>query len=755
MLTYSPSRRNFLSLTAATTAAACLPAGLAWAEMTGAHSISPVYPLNRDGDAWTVFKTYDPANDPDAPFYRSRIARAKRITPFAATQAHPALHPDVAGGTLLAAYLTLDNSDRDANRTRYEVATQSRVHVERFWQYQDIVVGWNTTGLIPNPSLTDAAHRNGARCLGTMFQPDKRMFDGTDLSRAEVAVKLVALANYFGFDGYFVNFESYEPEEARAVQDLIGLMQTEATRVGLSDFHIQYYDGYTDARAVWPGSPHVDGTPRETSAPRANSMMIDQGWSHYGLTRGCCSGHPLEALPLPADLGASYDSMAVYYGLQLYPGPGYLGLVAPTVIAPNGQGKAPLGSLQIYSHEDGLRKMRRARLDQLKASTTLSPTDTIDLADLTDPRRQRKAWYRLHRQFWSGQSGNPALNNTPSAAQAAIYGPANVRKIYTDYEAPGRPTDQLRLPITYGVANFIAERSVIGSLPFVTHFNTGEGDRFFRDGSQVAVTPWFNLGIQDILPTWTWWTKPLGKSLNADQAPTGLLDVDYDFDDAYDGGASLRISGTLGPVNATEVRLYKTQIRAEADVRLGLIYKDGANGRMKVGLVFEDAPEVTEWVEIKPAQSHALKAGWHEAKISLAPYSGRNLATISLGFESLGAAKPYTIRIGELSLSRGTDTTVRPAEGFRIIQSQIATNGQSAALKLAWTFDATVSHYDILTGDGAAKTWLGRITGDAYYVSQLTRPAGAKSSLLYLVPCTPDGRSVDKAAAMVTFNWQA
>ncbi|MBW8733963.1 MAG: hypothetical protein JF571_06610, partial [Asticcacaulis sp.] len=442
----TPNRRGFLAMV---TAAACLPAS-ANAE-TASPSLAPVYPLSRR-DAWTAFAAYDPETDPDAPFYRSHVKKAQRIAPFPTTQAHPGLDAHTSSATLVAAYLTLDGPDFDYNRTRYARNPAGRVHVERAWQYQDIVVGWNTTGLVPNPALVDAAHRNGGLCLGTIFQPDKRMFDGSDLSRPAVARKLVDLATYFGFDGYFVNFEGYTADDARAIQDLIGLMKTEAKTAGLADFHIQYYNGYTDARAVWPGSPHPDGSPREAGAPRADSMMIDQGWSHYGMTRGCCSGPPLDTLPSPADLGGTYDPMAVFYGLQLYPGPGYFGLIAPVVIPPNGTGPAK-GGLQIYSVEDGLRKMRRARLDALRAATSLTAHDKAELLAWTDPKTSRASWYRLHNSFWAGQTGNPARDNAPSLAQTKLYGSPDVRKVYTDYQAPGKPTDQLRLPITWGVAN--------------------------------------------------------------------------------------------------------------------------------------------------------------------------------------------------------------------------------------------------------------------------------------------------------------
>lgn len=727
-------RRRFLHFgTAATALSLALP-GMAPARETEPGS-QPVYPLTGQADAWQAFKTYDPERDPDARFFRSRVRRAPRIAPLTSTQAHPGLSAEVEGGTLVAAYLALDGGD-DLNRTRYQTASGRFVHVERFWQYLDVVVGWNSTGLVPNAALIDAAHRNGALCLGTMFQPDRRMFDGSDLSQEEVAGRLVKLARYFGFDGYFVNFESYSDRDAQCVQDLIEAMRQLAVRQDFHDFHVQYYNGHTDIGAVWPGPPHADGRPRTASDLRADSMMLDQGWSHYGLTHGCCSGEPLDTLPSPLTFANFPGISAVFYGLQLYPGPGYLGLVAPAVVTPNG-GPAR-GSLAIYSADDGLRKMRNARLDALRAKADATAAERDEIAAFTSPATRRSAWYGLHRRFWSGQSGDPARDNTPTAEQLAAYGGADARKIYTDYEAPTvRPTDQIRLPITYGVANFIAERSAIGALPFVTGFNTGEGQRFWMDGAPVSDAAWFNLGCQDILPTWSWWTR------SRDPRQTGALAVDYDDTRAFDGGTSLRITGQAAR-SGSEVRLYKTDLLIPPDAEIGLVAAGKGAGRMSLGLSFADAADKTVWIPVDfPATGE-----WTPWRHSLAAFTGRRLAVISLGFE--GAPD---IHIGRLWLvSDRAGAPPAPPRAFAIGASSLSADRRAAGLRLSWTYDPDIRHYDLVSvhGDGSRR-WRGRISGDAYVVDRLERCADEAATVLHLVPCGADGRSGEPAAAV--FHW--
>lgn len=69
---------------------------------------------------------------------------------------------------------------------------------------------------IPNAAYTNAAHRNGVKSIGTIyFDPTFRpgftfaeAFDKDPNSEGYIiAEKLVEMARYFGFDGYFLNEE--------------------------------------------------------------------------------------------------------------------------------------------------------------------------------------------------------------------------------------------------------------------------------------------------------------------------------------------------------------------------------------------------------------------------------------------------------------------------------------------------------------------------------------------------------------------
>ena len=474
---------------------------------------------------------YEPARDPDAPFFRSFTPRAPRNAPFAATQAHPRLDPRPRVASLSTCYSALapPAADENFHKHRYGTPPEGGVYVSRFFMYHDILVQWSGTGQIPNPAMTDVAHRNGAYCLGTIFQPDHRVYDSSTVPARKVAGKFAELAAYFGFDGYFFNFEAGTPEANAQVLTFIGLMREEAHARGITDFQVQFYDGHTNMDGLLPA--RADAGPGQSYA---TSTMLDQGWSAYGGPGHCCSGEPLQ----PSDVyryckDHGFDPFAAaYFGLQLYPGPGYLDAVAPEVIHPN-DGAYAYGSLQLYSVEDGLQ-------NQLRADKPALATQSI-----------QDELYALERRFFSGESQNPACDNRPDPAAALAYRPnkqvaekqpgqpekpiARSYHFYTDRSAADpKPTDQINLPISYGVANFIVERSVIGAFPFLTRFNLGEGKRFFIDGKPVSDEPWFNLGIQDLLPTWQWWIEPVaGMPAWPKQDAAKKLSADYDQTTAF------------------------------------------------------------------------------------------------------------------------------------------------------------------------------------------------------------------------------
>lgn len=697
--------------------------------VAGAAPILPLLPGAAAG-AFIRLMAYDPAADPDAAYFRSTVPLAPRIAPFAATQAHPRLDPRAGAATLATTNRTIAHDAPDVWRAAMPAGG---VQIARRLGVHDIVVQWGGTGIVPNPALTDAAHRNGALCLGTIWQPDARLFDGSVVPVERVAEKLVALARYFGFDGYFVNHELGSAQAKAQVAGLMAAMHAAARRARVAPFHLQHYDGHVDLRDLF--------APDASGVPAADTVMIDQGWSGYNGPGGCCTSWPADPATLVA--GASAFRRApddVFFGLQLYPGPGFIGAAAPRVISPDGGsgqegGTARGGGLQLYSVDDGCLNLWRARQAGRGAAFLDAGADVAT----------------IERLVYSGQTQNPALSNAPTAAQQAVYDSGRLNwggtTFYrlsewatTDGTLARFSPDQADLPITYGVANFIAERSVIGAAPFVTHFNEGEGQAFFVEGRRVGDAAWFNLGIQDVLPTWQWWRAPFdGLTDRAADAPA-LLDVGLDQAIAYDGGSSLRVHGLLGADAATRVHLFKTDIAVAGATAVELVTHASAadRARTRLGLIFTDSPDRPEWLPLPPGWPAAGDGGWTLSRLDLGRFTGRRVASILLGFEpGDGGAAPFDLRVGRFAITGQQYVSLAPPRGLRLDRRVTDAATGAIGLGLRWENDG---RFDVFRVDasGGARRWLGRIDGRCFY-APAALPAGTASAIIE-VQAIGDGR---------------
>ncbi len=678
---------------------------------SGFQPLLPRFPLTAPSpDRVAALLAYEPEEDPDAAYFRSFVIRQTTIPPFALTQAQPRLSAKPQLASLTGCYRTLGPEADDSYKTqRYGTPPKDGVFISRRVGCHDILVSWSGPGIIPNPALTDAAHRNGALCLGTIFQPDHRIYDASAAPRKTVAAKFVSLALYFGFDGYFVNFENGTAAQHQQVLELIALMRDEAKRRGKRDFYIQFYDGSSDMKQLLP--PRAADAEKRIEGSFANSAMLDQGWSGYSMTHGCCSGAPVSPAAVAQYCkahGFEPDSSA-FFGFQLYPGPGYLGLAAPSVIQPNG-GFA-YGGLQIYSWDDGLHALAAFQVEQGAAQHSSLQAE----------------FYSLERDFFSGQSGNPALDNGPTEAQARVYATtaAGTRRYSGHHPGSTRSTDQIRLPITYGVANFIAERSVIGSAPFVSRFNTGAGNAFFLAGKKVSDTPWFNMGIQDVLPTWQWWMEPKSGAVGRKAPYVAPLSIRYDQDLAFDGGSCLRVQGHIPAGGGVALRLYKMRVVLEEEVSsLQLVWHGAASLRhnLEIGMIFEDAPETMEWMPLAKSgtgeHTHA-GGGWTRSTLKLGAYRGRTLATLLTGLSASGPGDlSIDVRLGEIYLgaSAAGDRPSAP-QGFVVEAHQRDELRGSVEVRLRWTPDRRIAFYDLFAVTKRRQNWLGRISADRYYVS--------------------------------------
>ncbi|MBO0810607.1 MAG: hypothetical protein J2P23_01015 [Microlunatus sp.] len=717
-------RRSVLAGGVAVTAAGLFGRGTppaAAAPTSGVPAYPPKTPELQPGDPDRLQRllSYDPNSDPMAKYVRSRVPLAKRIAPDRATQANPKIDPRPQLLNIERQYFDVGNPSNvgDLIDNRYGHGTGAQV--ARNVSYVDYTDGWNCAQNVINAAYIDRAHRNGILALGVIFNPFF-VTDGSDqpdlITRAAdgsfpAGDKLVDLAQWFGYDGYFLNIEmGYDltPAQASDLAELFRRMKSRAEDLGLPAFYLQTYDsraftGELDYEAKldpvnsgWITDGGCDSLFVNYNWP---INFPEAGWSHPG------QDFVADSLAEAARVGID-PITTTFYGMdmqeQLDNKHAYcLDAYADQVLPRNGVGE-PRGSLAFFVSTDGW-----ARVIGRKQ------TGESDQAYL------ERLWQE-ERRFWSGPSGNPAVQTAQNTATI------------TELTQPGY------VP-TYGVANFLAERSVVGSLPFTTRFNVGTGSGFALAGRPASQTPWYDVGIADVLPTWQFWTR----SMDSGEVTDGLLSVDFDSTVAYDGGSSLVINGSLAPQHPTELLLYKTDLAFGDSTQVAITYREGTQGAgaaLQLGIVTSDGTTATT-IWHRPESADDLGGGWR--RVLITPGAGR-VAAISLGFSSTRTAD-YKINIGELSIRNAGPQLMPPAAptGFRV-DGTLADNG-ALTVGFSWDLDPDVWYYDLRLGTGTNTVWIGRISSDCYLAGDT--PGLTTGTTVHLVAVSRSG--VESRAARI------
>lgn len=213
---------------------------------------------------------WSPATDPDAPFNRSGVPLATRFQ-NPDLNVNPHAIPGEAGIASLVAFApTSFNPSQGTPTIDY--------YALNYWQYVDQLVFWGGSageGLIlaPNPSVIDAGHRNGVPVLGNVYLPPVAFggqiqwvedFVQRDGDAFPVADKMIEAANYYGFDGWFINQET-EGGNAQLADDMQAMLV--------------YFHAHSNLRIVWYDAMAANGQVNYQNALDAQNQMFFQDGS--------------------------------------------------------------------------------------------------------------------------------------------------------------------------------------------------------------------------------------------------------------------------------------------------------------------------------------------------------------------------------------------------------------------------------------------------------------------------------------------
>jgi endo-beta-N-acetylglucosaminidase D len=247
------------------------------------------------GITWRSLKAWRAADDPDLAFNTASVPLSARFTPT------PANATARAGQARIQSLVSFGPTAGNPSQGSATADHYALTH----WAYVDELVFWGGSsgeGLIlaPNAPVVDAAHRHGVPVLGNVFLPPvayggqlrwtRDLVQKDAAGRFPLAAQLVAVADAYGFDGWFVNAETGGGDAALGA-DMRGFVRELKALAAARGQRVTWYDSMTvDGAVSWQGALNDRN---QAFFEAADDLFVDFRWT---ADRLASSGERAEAL---------------------------------------------------------------------------------------------------------------------------------------------------------------------------------------------------------------------------------------------------------------------------------------------------------------------------------------------------------------------------------------------------------------------------------------------------------------------------
>ena len=620
-------------------------------------------------NSWEELLKWEPGAREDDAINRGSVALASRRTGHLVNEK----------ASKEAKVQALSNTNSKAKDHASVGGEEFKAYAFDYWQYLDSMVFWE--GLVPTPDVIDAGHRNGVPVYGTLFFnwsnsiADQEKFAEALKQDADgsfpIARKLVDMAKYYGYDGYFINQETtgdlVEPLGEKMRQFMLYTKEY-AAKVN----HPIKYSWY-DAMTYNYGRYHQDGLGEynyQFMQPEGDKVPADNFFANFNWDKAKND----YTIATANWIGRNpYD---VFAGLELQQGGSYKTKVKwNDILDENGK---------------------------LRLSLGLFALDTI-----TSLGKTGEDYHKNEDIFFTGYQGDPTGQ---------------------------KPGDK----DWYGIANLVADRTPAVGNTFTTSFNTGHGRKWFVDGKVSKDSEWNYRSVSGVLPTWRWWQKSTGDKLKAS----------YDFEDAYNGGTSLKFAGDLSGATKQDVNLYSTRLKVTDTTKLHVAHKGGKG--TKVYVEFATKKDYTYGDEAARKEL-TVSDNWTTDDFDLSALAGKTIYGIRLYFENDKDLKGYQFNLGQLTISNNQDAPQAPTTVA--VAKQVLKNAQEAEAVVQFEGNKDADFYEVYEKDGDSWKLLTGSSSTTIYLPKVSRSASAQGTTQELKVVAVGKNGVRSEAATTTFNW--
>ncbi len=544
----------------------------------------------------------------DDNFFISRVRPRLRFR-NASTQVNPLLEEGV-NDKRLCAWLPINVSKSDANRNSLPTG-EFDSECFTMWSYVDHWGNWIAPlGAIPG-NFTDVAHKNGVTVSSLASIPfgvissqwSKTLDEISGLNADDVAPMLV----YYGADGigYNSEFSGYSTTKMAKIREF-----HEALIRNLNKLYDKVTPGYAMAENLWYDGTSVEG-----------DILFDRGLASHNVANWGAKGEERTSLFFNYNWNNQELLRRTVDNAQSLAG-----------------GRSPLYLYCGINMQGG------------------------------EPRTTKPTWsvmkdYPVSIGLWGAHSENMFWQSRTDKGQSPVTRQQTYQSRLEQWFSGGRfnPVDLPEISLAtrcetddssfHGMATFMSARSALqwnlNEAPFISCFNVGNGRFFNWRGQRANDNEWYNIGIQDYMPTWRWWITSDLLGRNASDAVKDLK-PSFTWDDAWLGGSCLRITGSA---ESAFIHLFKTSFELNGTEKLSIRYKSSAvpEGVALIGTLVGAEENVAFRLPLNSSDA-ADSNGWRKAEISLSGVPvNSGLALLALEFNNCTG---LDMKIGEISLSR-------------------------------------------------------------------------------------------------------
>ena len=569
---------------------------------------------------------------------------------------------------------------------------QSQFNLYNFtnWSYIDKLVWFGGTASqnvqLPSAPWVNTAHRNGVEVFANVFFAPNQ-FGGSTATLNDfleqdgddnfIAVPImVEIMEYYGFDGWFINQETNtNSTTAGLMQDFLKDLTTAVEAAGKE---VMWYDAMLlSGSVIWQNRLSTSNSvfvQNDTDGDTSNGFE-DRISSNIFINFFWNSmAFPNASRTRANAIGRS--SFEVFTGVDVWPG--------------RNQARFQTGG------NNWMSLMHDNPTSPITSFGVFAPScvyNNAEYSNFNNDPNDYENFYSEERHMFAGADRNPRT-----------------------VDASG----------FRGFSNWIPAASTITEIPFETNFNTGHGLNRFEDGALLNSNPWHNMNEQDMLPTWQFAFSE-----------NGLLTASWDFDNAYNGGSSLHIEGSLNAGAPVDLVLYKTALTITGDTKIDIIYdqivNDGASLIVRVSFTDTSIDDAQFFVNV------ADDTGWSGVTFFLDEFVGEEIDTIGLEFLSAEGTTDYNINVGNIKVHEGDPLTLSTEE---ITQNTNEVNvyynlndDSTVRLNINWPTSQDLS-YTLYSTDGKL---VAQNTITKPEQSNYTLPTGSIASGVYLLTIS-DGK---------------